>query len=120
MHNCIAYAAGDTRRWWWPVWQPNAYWPPGVSRELTLESCEQAFMTLGYQRRLDDSLQSGVEKIAVFISPTKGLTHASRQLVDGSWTSKLGPLEDIRHPLKQVEGDVYGVVAIVMSRPRQP
>ncbi|RMH08652.1 MAG: hypothetical protein D6704_02725 [Nitrospirae bacterium] len=28
-YNCIAWAAGDVGRWWWPA--PQAYWPQGVS-----------------------------------------------------------------------------------------
>ena len=31
-YNCIAWAAGDTRWWWWP--DPNSYWPPGPSSEM--------------------------------------------------------------------------------------
>jgi len=36
-YNCIAWAAGDTRKWWWPDPSPFAYWPPNIPRENTLQ-----------------------------------------------------------------------------------
>jgi len=118
-YNCIAHAAGDHRRWWQPEKVPHTYWPKGILRTSTLDAYEAAFGTLGYVRCANDSLEPGLEKVAIFMNPTKGPTHAARQLEDGTWTSKLGPLEDIGHPLRQVEGHVYGVVATFMSRPRK-
>lgn len=44
--------------------------------------------------------------------------HAARQLADGSWTSKCGRSEDIRHTLEGLAGDVYGEPTIFLSRPR--
>lgn len=44
-------------------------------------------------------------------------THAARQLPDGSWTSKLGPDEDILHRTPQaLVGDLYGQVQAIMKR----
>ncbi len=37
-YNCIAWAAGDTRKWWWPDPSPFAYWPPNIPRENTLQT----------------------------------------------------------------------------------
>ena len=48
-YNCIAYAANDTRRWWWP-WPMEAgfYWPPDVEREATVEAfVRSAMQSLG-------------------------------------------------------------------------
>jgi len=44
------------------------------------------------------------------------LTHAARQLDDGTWTSKLGSLEDITHELQALEGADYGHVVLFMKR----
>ncbi len=42
--------------------------------------------------------------------------HAARQLANGRWTSKLGRAEDIEHQLHDLEGEVYGTVALLMKR----
>jgi hypothetical protein len=61
-------------------------------------------------------LESGFEKIALFASD--GVPkHAARQLESGRWTSKLGTREDIEHALHDLEGAIYGSVALVMKRP---
>jgi hypothetical protein len=119
-YNCIAWAAGDTTQWWWPV-VPDPlrrfYWPAGVPREETLEAFRQAFATLGYEVCNDDRLEEGYEKVAIFA--LMGVPrHAARQLPDGRWTSKLGEMEDIEHDLHDLTGMVYGSVALVMKRPR--
>ena len=44
-------------------------------------------------------------------------THASLQLADGKWTSKLGFLNDISHSLHALEGELYGSVVCIMKRP---
>jgi hypothetical protein len=43
--------------------------------------------------------------------------HAARQLASGRWTSKIGVLEDIEHDLRDLEGDEYGKVVVVIKRP---
>lgn len=52
-YNCIAHAANESHRWWWPVGVPNAkndtYWPSGVRRKESLEYFIQAFTALGYE-----------------------------------------------------------------------
>ena len=47
-YNCVAWAAGDATRWWWPDPAGPAYWPPGTPREESLASFAAAFATLGY------------------------------------------------------------------------
>lgn len=44
-YNCIAFAAGDTTRWWWPDQYTLDYWPPPVPREATLSRFIEAFST---------------------------------------------------------------------------
>ena len=121
-YNCIAWAAGDTTRWWWPLPQGMTYWPKGILREVTLESFIQAFGTLGYLPCPDDSLEPEIEKIALF-AKREGFqlvpTHAARQLESGEWTSKIGTFEDINHTtLNAVSGPIYGKVVRFLSRCR--
>jgi len=49
-YNCIAWAAGDSQRWWWPgpPEAPEPYWPTGVARDETLAAFRAAFASLGY------------------------------------------------------------------------
>jgi hypothetical protein len=64
-----------------------------------------------------DELEAGFEKIALFANNQGIPLHAARQLPSGRWTSKLGELEDIEHTLRDLEGEEYGSVALVMKRP---
>ena len=117
-YNCIAWAAGDTRKWWWPDPSPFAFWPVSIPRENTLQRFVEAFRTLGYEPCDSPELEPNMEKVAIY-SDEDGLpTHAARQLETGAWTSKLGREEDIEHQeLAGVEGQEYGHVAQVMRRP---
>ena len=117
-YNCIAWAAGDTRNWWWPV--PEAkevFWDSGVAPLETLPAFRDAFARLGYVVCEGDELEAGFEKIALFANNQGIPLHAARQLPSGRWTSKLGELEDIEHTLRDLEGEEYGSVALVMKRP---
>jgi hypothetical protein len=119
--NCIAWATGDTTRWWWPhepVPGRRVYWPPGVAREETLEAFCAALATLGYAVCDDERLEPGYEKVALF-ALVGAPKHAARQLPNGRWTSKLGPMEDIEHALHDLTGMVYGSVVLVLKRPLQ-
>lgn len=84
----------------------------------------QAYATLGYKLCYDNSLEAGLQKIAIFgkTNPGDGSivpTHAALQLESGKWTSKMGPLEDISHKtVDAVNGPVYGKPLYYMSRPR--
>ena len=57
-YNCIAWAAGDTRKWWWPDPSPFAYWPLPILRENTPARFIEAFQTLGYEPYADAGLES--------------------------------------------------------------
>lgn len=119
-YNCIAWAAGDDRRWWEPAPLGGFYWPPGLPRgsgEYTMDNYKAAFAQLGFQECSDSSLEAGVEKVAIFAVGGQP-KHAARQLASGWWTSKLGRVEDIAHTLKAVEGNEYGIVAMLLARPR--
>jgi hypothetical protein len=116
-YNCIAYASGDTKQWWWPVKRHGNFWPNDVPAEETLNAFQVLFEKQGYRRCRTHGLQRSYERVAIF---TLGgaPTHAARQLEDGHWSSKLGVHEDIMHALRGLEHSTYGTVAAVMRRPR--
>ncbi len=118
-YNCIAWAAKDEDRWWWPAPPGTSYWPEGVPREVTLDAFIQAFNTLGYQPCEDTQYQQGFEKVAIFVNDNGIPTHVARQLNNGKWTSKLGRSYDIKHNLEELTSFVpsYGNVAIILRRP---
>ena len=121
VYNCIAWAAGVTNDWWWPLENPaEAYWPDGLARVRTLEAFCAAFATLGYVVCPGEDVEPGFEKVAVFADALDRPTHAARQLSSGRWTSKLGKAEDIEHDLHDLGGDLYGNVVLVMKRPLRP
>lgn len=116
-YNCIAWAAGDDQRWWWPDSQNIDYWPEEVPREVTLDAFKQAFQTVGYEVCQTDSLESGWQKIAIYADSTGKPTHIARQLSNGKWTSKLGQDEDIEHEnLEGLVGEIYGSVVCIMKK----
>ncbi|MGK3961481.1 hypothetical protein WMF38_51300 [Sorangium sp. So ce118] len=116
-YNCIAWAAGDDARLWWPSPEEgSAYWPPGIPRADTVEAFAAAYGTLGYVACDNEEHEVGFEKIAIFATASGEPTHAARQLDAANWTSKLGSLQDIRHPLRALEGSRYGKVVLVMKR----
>jgi hypothetical protein len=121
-YNCIAWAADDTKAWWWPSSSPD-YWPIGGNDiEPTIWAFAEAFETLGYVECQDPSPEDGWEKIAIFATLEDGelmAQHATWQLEDGSWPSKLGDFEDISHSkLADVHCEEYGVDLLYMRRRR--
>ena len=120
-YNCIAWAAGEDFRWWWPDPMQTCYWPD-VPRAATMQSFEAAYQTLGYVRCGDGAFEKEIEKIVLFGGDSVGEvipTHAARQLGSGKWSSKLGPFEDVSHDFPEdVSGPAYGKVVLFMSRPR--
>lgn len=114
-YNCIAWAAGETERWWWP--NPFAYWPAAAPTEETLEAFTRAFAAVGFAPCDHPDLEQGFEKVAIYADGTGKPTHAGRQLPSGRWTSKLGRGEDIEHDLAGLDGAAYGTVAKVLKRP---
>lgn len=115
-YNCIAWAAGDTGRFWWPGQSPYVYWPPGVQRREELAAFVEMFRSLGYEVCDDDALERGYEKLAIFADSNGKPTHASRQLESGRWTSKMGRSEDIEHTVFGLEAGDYGSVVKYLKR----
>jgi hypothetical protein len=117
-YNCIAWAAGQNDRWWWP--DDDSYWPAGVPREETIEAFTLAFEQMGYSTCASAILEYECEKVALFADHAGVPTHASRQLPTGQWTSKCGRLDDIEHASLEAIGGAgayeYGDVVRIMSR----
>jgi hypothetical protein len=119
-YNCIAWAAGDDTRWWWPgvISQPiGGYYWPTLNARGTLDNFEKAFETLGYTRCETSEYEPGYEKVAIYVDADGLPTHAARQIGEGVWLSKLGRLEDISHAdIEGVCGKNYGEVGIILRR----
>lgn len=105
-YNCIAWAAEDKTRWWWPAF--GKYWPPPpVPFADTVPAFVAAFATLNYQAcAFDPSVEPRYDKVVIYATSNKEVKHMARQQ-NGvwSWTSKLGPGYDIGHKeLSDIEG----------------
>ena len=95
------------------------YWPPNVARAETLDAFIRAYGTLGYTTCPDATLETDIEKIALYVDAYGTPTHASLQLRDGRWTSKMGDFEDIEHDTEHdVGGPAYGTPVAYMRRQR--
>ena len=114
-YNCIAWAAGENDIWWWPDEMFSLHWPEDAPRQVTIEAFIQAFSTKGYSPCESGNLEQGFEKIALY-ALNEEPTHAARQIPDGSWTSKLGRLQDISHTIDALNGPEYGSVALFLKR----
>lgn len=85
-YNCIAWSAGDAEHWW----EPGVHWPiVTTDHDYGIGILAQAFVSLGFEDCDHSVLESGYEKIALYGS-SLFYTHASRQLPNTKWTSKLG------------------------------
>jgi hypothetical protein len=123
-YNCVAFAADDYLRWWWP--SPDFYWPPSIPRQETVDSFVKCFQTLNYVPcGLNEKQENGTEKIAIFVDENGTPTHVSKQLPseNGMWRSKLNHLDCIRHTLGGISGIFegmkyanYGNIAIILKR----
>ncbi len=91
-YNCIAWSCGITKSWVWPG--------------ANVADFDRLYAQHGYRRinTLDYRKQAGVQKVVLYghVKQNNGrqiiqCTHASRQLKDGTWSSKLGKLPLIRH-----------------------
>lgn len=120
-YNCVAYAAGDeTRKWDCPsIPEPGYYWPPGAIRGDEVAALVSAFQAIGYEVCQDGKLETGFEKVAIYVDHDGQWTHAAKQREDdGHWSSKLGDWEDTRHATLMDIGDGdYGVPYCFLRRP---
>ena len=124
-YNCIAWALGETDRWWDPN-RVDGYWPEGVDRDDQIATFGVAFASLGFEHCENADLETEFEKIALFADEL-GLTHVALQLPSGRWTSKIGEDEDIEHDLGALTTPPgrdaryrYGNIVRYMMRARTP
>jgi hypothetical protein len=121
-YNCIAHAADDHDHWWEsPVfYKPRCYWPPSAMRGYTIDALVSAFQAIGYTLCADGELEDGFDKVVLYSNDRGEWTHAAKQVADGSWSSKLGPWEDIRHAtVEAIECPDYGKASKYMKRPKK-
>lgn len=117
-YNCIAWAMGDTSKWWWPEGRDGCYWPPGAPLEPTLEAFRVAFSLAGFELCASFDPLSDLE-IVVLYAKDESPTHAARSLPSGKWTSKLGRGIDIEHvDLEALAGGTYGEPRLAFCRSR--
>ena len=114
-YNCVAWAAGDNSRWYWPDPYGIYYWPAEIPRENTVDSLVTLYEFLGYVKCEDGTYEENFTKVAVF-SRGDTPTHAARQLENGNWTSKLGSNIDVEHSIYGIENGVYGQVVQYLKR----
>ena len=117
-YNCIAFAAGDTARPWWPNTK-GAYWPENVPARETVYAFLSLYRSLGYESCDDGALENGFEKVAIYALDNK-VKHAARQLPNGNWVSKIGQNIDVEHDtVATLEGPFYGTAVRYLKRPIQ-
>lgn len=119
-YNCIAWAYGINTVRMWPS-TPNFYWPSNITNNSNLSSFIELYESIGYKICDDEKLENEFEKIAIF-ELNGNVTHASRQLTNGDWTSKLGHQPgisyDVSHTIHSISNGVYGNVSVFMKRQR--
>ena len=118
-YNCVAWAAGDKTRIWWPEPAPEYYWPEGAVRIPSKEGFVSAFALFGYAEcgLLEHPNPAEYEVIA-FYQKGDEVRHVALQLVGGEWSSKMGPAMDMSHELSELYSPGYGGLGWKMKRKR--
>ena len=118
LYNCISYAAEDTSQWWDHTLR--RYWPSYATRSERIESLQEVFNGLGFQECKDDSVEPGYQKIALY-EDQGAWEHASVQMPNGAWRSKMGkgPVIEHRSP-GSLSGGPYGNATVYMRRAANP
>lgn len=113
-YNCIAYAASDTSKGWWP--DGLNYWPPWATPTNSIESLQEAFTGLGYQESDQGDDEDGFQRVALYEVQGK-MRHATVQAPNGRWRSKMGrgPVIEHRDPASLSRGP-YGNPTVFMRR----
>ena len=115
-YNCIAYAAADTSRWWWP--DGISYWPPWATRTESIASLKEVFAGQGYEVCDAGGGAAGDEKVALYEWNGK-MQHAALQMPNGRWRSKMGQGPVIEHHNPDaLSCGIYGRATIIMRRAR--
>ena len=116
-YNCIAYAADDTSKWWWP--DGINYWPPWATLDDRMESLKEVFAGLGYEQCQNSDAEEGYQKVALYGFQDR-FGHAALQMPDGRWRSKMGqgPVIEHRSP-ESLSAGMYGDSTAYMRRALQ-
>lgn len=115
-YNCVAWATRDSTRWWDHV---CGYWPDGVTQDSSIEAYVDLFRELGFEESDNSEPEPGFEKVALYARAGE-FTHVARLLESGSWTSKLGVLEDIEHDdLDALADGSYGRPFVFLRKARE-
>src|SRR5450759_1240698 len=79
-YNCIAWAAGEDRRPWWPSRDKSGYWPPGIDRIASIDAFVAAFSKLGYSTVTEGDLSNNMDRVALYVDAVDNEpTHMARQ-----------------------------------------
>jgi len=113
-YNCIAWAAKDDTRFWWP--KDGYYWPDGAEKKETIEAFIEAYSSVGFDVCDDAEFENNYEKIAIYVKSNGVPTHGARMLDEKTWTSKLGSNFDISHTIDGLNGEEYGNPKVFMKR----
>jgi hypothetical protein len=122
-YNCLAFANGDSRHFW-ESGKPGGryYWPSGIPDNLA--GWMEIFTAQGYEPTDSREVESGFEKVAIYID-LEDMEPGPVAMSDGRvWKSKLGRREDIEHAsLELLEGDQhweYGIVDTILKKKIEP
>ncbi len=115
-YNCMAFAAEENDRVWWPDPMGLYYWPEKAPREVTIPAFVLAFRTLGYEPATNRDWEPGIQKVALYVDDEGNPTHAARQLEKCGWLSKLGDDIDIIHDVPEDLPVHYGSVTVILKR----
>ena len=123
-YNCIGWALGYSDQWWEPGKNESWHVWPNDDPDQDFSNYVAAAKSEGFVECTSDAVESGFEKIALYIAQNGTGSHAARQLPSGKWTSKMGENEDIEHntldALEGARGYIgYWKVKQLMKRPKK-
>jgi hypothetical protein len=119
-YNCVSFAIEKTRKWLEAGLHGGRYdWPPDIPD--TIDGWTEMFVREGYELTTNRDVESGFQKVAIYIDLDDMRPGHVAKLDGTKWKSKLGRYQDIEHSsLDVLEGDEYweyGVVDRVLRRP---
>jgi len=113
-YNCISHTIGRNDKISFPLGDDTDYWP--VINEKTKEAFDDFYEYHGFEKcSLDFSYDPNYIKVALFLNNDIP-KHASMQVDDFWWVSKIGRLGILKHDLFEIEDDVYGKVEQIYKK----
>jgi hypothetical protein len=130
-YNSIAWAMGDTQRYWDPHPYTYGYWPNDLDKELTADVLLKLFFSHGYTISENTQYENGARKVVIYVRTNyyqryfynQRITEASHVAVlqelsqNTGWTSKIEKCELINHqtPESIENNDVQNGVGVILS-----